>query len=71
MFGARIKIMWEEQLVDPPIHYITSVNIPFYIFSNIFKALFWVYIKILINVDPRISRGAFSIRLPDIPNLFF
>ena len=21
-FGARIKIMWEEQLVDPPIHYI-------------------------------------------------
>ena len=26
MFGARIKIMWEEQLVDPPIHNITSVN---------------------------------------------
>ena len=23
MFGARVKIMWEEQLVDPPIHYIT------------------------------------------------
>ena len=21
MFGARIKIMWEEQLVDPPIYY--------------------------------------------------
>ena len=26
MFGAIIKIMWEEQLVDPPIHYIRSVN---------------------------------------------
>ena len=42
MLGARIKIMWEEQLVstpihyikimreeqleDPPIHYVTSVN---------------------------------------------
>ena len=25
MFGARIKIMWEEQLVDPPIDYITYV----------------------------------------------
>ena len=25
MFGARIKITWEKQLVDPPIHYITSV----------------------------------------------
>ena len=23
---ARLKIMWEEKLVDPPIHYITSVN---------------------------------------------
>ena len=22
MFGARIKIMWEERLVDPPIDYI-------------------------------------------------
>ena len=21
MFGDRIKIMWEKQLVDPPIHY--------------------------------------------------
>ena len=20
MFGARMKMMWEEQLVDPPIH---------------------------------------------------
>ena len=26
MFGSRINIMWEEQLADPPIHYITSVN---------------------------------------------
>ena len=28
--GANIykKIMWEEQLVDPPIHYITSVITP-------------------------------------------
>ena len=26
LFGARIKIMWEEQLVNPPIDYITSVN---------------------------------------------
>ena len=26
MFGTRIKIIWEEQLVDPPIDYITSVN---------------------------------------------
>ena len=26
MFGARIKIMWKEQHVDPPIDYITSVN---------------------------------------------
>ena len=25
MFGARMKIMWEEQFVDPPIHYIISV----------------------------------------------
>ena len=28
MFGARIKIMWEEQLVDPVIQYITSVIAP-------------------------------------------
>ena len=27
-FGTRIKIMWEEQLVDSPIDSITSVNIP-------------------------------------------
>ena len=27
MFGARIKIIWEEHLVDPPIDYITSVNV--------------------------------------------
>ena len=26
-FGAKIKIMWEEQLVDPPIDNITSVNV--------------------------------------------
>ena len=26
--GARIKIMWEEQLVDPPIDYVKSVNVP-------------------------------------------
>ena len=25
MFGARKKIIWDEQFVDPPIHYITSV----------------------------------------------
>ena len=25
MFGARMKIMWEEQLVDPPVDYITLV----------------------------------------------
>ena len=24
----RIKIMWEEQLVDPPIDHIASVNVP-------------------------------------------
>ena len=24
--AARIKIMWEEQFVDPPIDYITSEN---------------------------------------------
>ena len=24
MFGTRIKIIWEEQLADPSIHYITS-----------------------------------------------
>ena len=28
MYGARIKIMWEEQLVDPPVDYITPVNVP-------------------------------------------
>ena len=28
MFGARIKIMWDEQLVDPPIHYLTGVVVP-------------------------------------------
>ena len=25
---ARIKIMWEEQLVDPPIPYLTCVIVP-------------------------------------------
>ena len=25
MLGARIKIMWKEQLVDPPIHYLISI----------------------------------------------
>ena len=28
MVGSRIKIMWEEQLVDPPNEYITPVNVP-------------------------------------------
>ena len=28
IFGDRIKIMWEEQLVDPPVDYITSANVP-------------------------------------------
>ena len=28
ILGPRMKIMWEEQLVDPPIDYITSVNVP-------------------------------------------
>ena len=28
MFGARIKILWEEQLVDSLIHYITSIIAP-------------------------------------------
>ena len=27
MVGARIKIMWEEQLDDPPNEYITPVNL--------------------------------------------
>ena len=27
-FVARIKIMWEEQLANPPIDYATSVNVP-------------------------------------------
>ena len=27
MFGTRIKIMWDQQLVDPPIHYINKVPI--------------------------------------------
>ena len=27
-FGAKIKIMWEEQLVDSPIHYLTCVIVP-------------------------------------------
>ena len=27
ILGARMKIMWEEQLVDPPIAYIISVNV--------------------------------------------
>ena len=31
IFGARINIMWEEQLVDPPIHYITTVNALYFI----------------------------------------
>ena len=31
----------------------------YYIFTNILKALFWVYIIIPINVDPRINRGCF------------
>ena len=25
-FGARINIMWEEQFVDPPIHYKSVIN---------------------------------------------
>ena len=28
MVCARIKIMWEEQLADPSVDYITSVNAP-------------------------------------------
>ena len=32
MIGARIKIMWEEQLADPPIDYITSVNVCMFVF---------------------------------------
>ena len=28
MFGAKIKIMQEEQLVDPPMDFITPVNVP-------------------------------------------
>ena len=27
MVGARIKILWEEQLVDPPNEYLTPVNV--------------------------------------------
>ena len=30
MYGATIKIKWEEQLVDPPIHYIDI----FAVFNN-------------------------------------
>ena len=29
VFGARIKIMWEGQLVDPQIHYIMEWVLPF------------------------------------------
>ena len=28
MVGSRIKIMWEEQLVDPPNEYIMPINVP-------------------------------------------
>ena len=28
MVDARIKITWEEQLVDPPNEYLTPVNVP-------------------------------------------
>ena len=28
MFGSRIKIVWEEQLVEPPIHYLTCLIVP-------------------------------------------
>ena len=28
-FSARVNIMWEEKLVDPPMDYITSVNVPY------------------------------------------
>ena len=27
MFGARMKNMWEEQLVDPPIDFITIIKV--------------------------------------------
>ena len=27
ILGARMKIMWEEQLVDPPFAHTTSVNV--------------------------------------------
>ena len=28
IFGARMQIVWEEQLVDPPIDHTTPVNVP-------------------------------------------
>ena len=33
-FSARIKIMWKEQLVDPPIHYLTCVIVPWSLVKN-------------------------------------
>ena len=27
MFGAIIEIMWEEQLVDPQIHFLTNMDL--------------------------------------------
>ena len=35
MFGARIKIMWEEQLVDPLIHYIKAKEYSFTLLAKI------------------------------------
>ena len=41
MFGARIKIIWEWQLFDPPIDYIRTVNVPLSSHSYCYKNPVW------------------------------
>ena len=50
MFGARIKIKLEAQLVDPPIHYLTCVIVLWSSALNkpvIPEVLYNIFIKIL------------------------
>ena len=52
MFGARIKNIWEEQLVDPPIHDLACVIVPW--------SYYWVYSLKKIDKVPNLpTRGQF------------
>ena len=48
MLGARIKIMWEEQLVDPLNNYITSVIPPWFLVVKDYIVAGWIKIVVLV-----------------------